>query len=128
MGAGHYEWLWFVHHETSTGMLNDLDELNVLCEKYKVKLCVDCISSIGAIPIDLKDVYFASGVSGKAIKSLTGLSFVFHNHNVKVNETLPAYMDIGMYEENESIPYSHSWNLINALQEALKRFEDEKHL
>lgn len=126
MGAGHYEWLWFVHHETSTGMLNDLDELNVLCEKYKVKLCVDCISSIGAIPIDLKDVYFASGVSGKAIKSLTGLSFVFHNHNVKVNETLPAYMDIGMYEENESIPYSHSWNLINALQEALKRFEDEK--
>ena len=31
-----------------------------------------------------------------------------------------------MYEENESIPYSHSWNLIYALQEALKKFEDEK--
>lgn len=126
MKTGNYEWLWFVHHETSTGMLNDLDELNVFCEKYKVKLCVDCISSIGAIPIDLKGVYFASGVSGKAIKSFTGLSFVFHNHNVKVNETLPAYMDIGMYGENESIPYSHSWNLIYALQEALKKFEDEK--
>ncbi|MCU5375974.1 aminotransferase class V-fold PLP-dependent enzyme [Bacillus cereus] len=125
METGNYEWLWFVHHETSTGMLNDLDELNVLCEKYKVKLCVDCISSIGAIPIDLKDVYFASGVSGKAIKSFTGLSFVFYNHNVKVNETLPAYMDIGMYEENDSIPYSHSWNLMYALQEALKRFDDE---
>ncbi|PFZ88071.1 aminotransferase class V-fold PLP-dependent enzyme [Bacillus wiedmannii] len=126
METGNYEWLWFVHHETSTGMLNDLDELNVFCEKYKVKLCVDCISSIGAIPIDLKDVYFASGVSGKAIKSFTGLSFVFYNHNVKVNEALPAYMDIGMYEENDSIPYSHSWNLIYALQEALKRFEDAK--
>ncbi|HDR8184250.1 TPA: aminotransferase class V-fold PLP-dependent enzyme [Bacillus thuringiensis] len=125
MEAGNYEWLWFVHHESSTGMLNDLDELNVLCEKYKVKLCVDCISSIGAIPIDLKDVYFASAVSGKAIKSFTGLSFVFYNHNVKVNETLPAYMDIGMYEENDSIPYSHSWNLMYALQEALKRFDDE---
>lgn len=126
MGTGNYEWLWFVHHETSTGMLNDLEKLNVLSKKYNVKLCVDCISSIGAIPIDLKDVYFASGVSGKAIKSFTGLSFVFYNHNVKVNETLPAYMDVGMYEENESIPYSHSWNLIYALQEALKRFEDAK--
>ncbi|MGG0077513.1 aminotransferase class V-fold PLP-dependent enzyme [Bacillus wiedmannii] len=126
METGNYEWLWFVHHETSTGMLNDLDELNVFCEKYKVKLCVDCISSIGAIPIDLKDVYFASGVSGKAIKSFTGLSFVFYNHNVKVNEALPAYMDIGMYEENDSILYSHSWNLIYALQEALKIFEDAK--
>ncbi|TKI89474.1 GNAT family N-acetyltransferase, partial [Bacillus wiedmannii] len=28
MGTGNYGWLWFVHHETSTGMLNDLDELN----------------------------------------------------------------------------------------------------
>lgn len=125
VATGNYEWLWFVHHETSTGMLNNLEELNALCNTNKMKLCVDCISSIGAIPIDLKNIYFASGVSGKAIKSFTGLSFVFYNHNVKVNETLPAYMDVGMYEENESIPYSHSWNLIYALQEALKRFEDE---
>ncbi|OUB65000.1 GNAT family N-acetyltransferase [Bacillus thuringiensis serovar zhaodongensis] len=126
MTTGNYEWLWFVHHETSTGMLNDLNELNTLCNENQMKLCVDCISSIGAIPIDLKDVYFASGVSGKAIKSYTGISFVFHNHIVKINEAVPAYMDIGMYEENESIPYSQSWNLIYALQEALKRFEDEK--
>ncbi|HDR8494007.1 TPA: aminotransferase class V-fold PLP-dependent enzyme [Bacillus cereus] len=126
MTTGNYEWLWFVHHETSTGMLNDLNELNTLCNENQMKLCVDCISSIGAIPIDLKDVYFASGVSGKAIKSYTGISFIFHNHIVKINEAVPAYMDIGMYEENESIPYSQSWNLIYALQEALKRFEDEK--
>ncbi|HFR4144911.1 TPA: aminotransferase class V-fold PLP-dependent enzyme [Bacillus cereus] len=126
MTTGNYEWLWFVHHETSTGMLNDLNELNTLCNENQIKLCVDCISSIGAIPLDLKDVYFASGVSGKAIKSYTGISFVFHNHIVKINEAVPAYMDIGMYEGNESIPYSQSWNLIYALQEALKRFEDEK--
>ncbi|MGG1139759.1 aminotransferase class V-fold PLP-dependent enzyme [Bacillus mycoides] len=120
-----YEWLWFVHHETSTSMLNNLEELTELSKKYKIKLCVDCISSIGAIPIDLKDVYFASGVSGKAIKSYTGLSFVFHNHSIKVNEEIPAYMDIGMYEVNVSIPYSHSWNLIYALHESLKRFDEE---
>ncbi|EEL84998.1 GNAT family N-acetyltransferase [Bacillus cereus] len=126
MATGNYEWLWFVHHETSTGMLNNLEELNILCKKYQMKLCVDCISSIGAIPINLKDVYFASGVSGKAIKSFTGLCFVFHNHMIEKNEAIPVYMDIGMYEMNDSIPYSHSWNLIYALQEALKRFEDEK--
>ncbi|WP_433772137.1 aminotransferase class V-fold PLP-dependent enzyme [Bacillus wiedmannii] len=125
ISSGNYEWLWFVHHETSTGMLNNVDELNALCKKYQMKLCVDCISSIGAIPIDLKNVYFASGVSGKAIKSYTGLSFVFHNHIVEKNEVIPAYMDIGMYEMNDSIPYSQSSNLMYALQEALKRFEDE---
>ena len=57
MTTGNYEWIWFVHHETSTGMLNDLNELNTLCNENQMKLCVDCISSIGAIPLDLKDVY-----------------------------------------------------------------------
>lgn len=125
MLTGDYEWIWFVHHETSTGMLNNLEEFTELSKKFQIKLCVDCISSIGATPIDLKNVYFASGVSGKAMKSYSGLSFIFHNHFIKVNEKIPAYMDIGMYEENGSIPYSHSWNLISALQESLKRFDDE---
>lgn len=122
---GNYEWLWFVHHETSTGMLNDLLKIIKLCKQYSVKICVDCISSIGAIPLDLKDVYLASGVSGKAIGAYTGLSFVFHNHHVEPNGNIPKYMDIGEYATNESIPYSHSWNLIFALHEALKRFEDD---
>ncbi|PQZ52399.1 GNAT family N-acetyltransferase [Bacillus sp. MYb209] len=125
MLTGDYEWIWFVHHETSTGMLNNLEEFTELSKKFQIKLCVDCISSIGATPIDLKNVYFASGVSGKAMKSYSGLSFIFHNHFIKVNEKIPAYMDIGMYEENGSIPYSHSWNLISALQESLKGFDEE---
>lgn len=120
-----YEWVWFVHHETSTGMLNDLEKLIRVSKQYGIKLCVDCISSIGAISFSLEEVYFASGVSGKAIGAYTGLSFVFYNHIVQGNETLPTYMDIGMYEESGSVPYSQSWNLIYALQEALKKFEDE---
>ncbi|MBY0599335.1 aminotransferase class V-fold PLP-dependent enzyme [Bacillus bingmayongensis] len=121
-----YEWLWFVHHETSTGMLNDLEKLIGVSKQYGIKLCVDCISSIGAISLSLEDVYFASGVSGKAIGAYTGLSFVFYNHIVMPNKILPVYMDVGIYEENGSVPYSQSWNLIHALQEALKKFEDEQ--
>ncbi|PFK41987.1 GNAT family N-acetyltransferase [Bacillus cereus] len=120
-----YEWLWFVHHETSTSMLNDLEELVRISKSCDVKLCIDCISSIGALPLSLEDVYFASGVSGKAIGAYTGLSFVFYNHIVNANEALPAYMDIGMYDDNGSVPYSQSWNLMYALREALKNFEDE---
>ncbi len=35
MTTGNYEWIWFVHHETSTGMLNDLNELNTLVTRIK---------------------------------------------------------------------------------------------
>ena len=56
-------WLWFVHCETSTGMLNDLGAFSRLCADSGTRLCVDAISSIGTVPVDLRGAYFASGVS-----------------------------------------------------------------
>ncbi|MGJ7920472.1 aminotransferase class V-fold PLP-dependent enzyme [Neobacillus sp. LXY-4] len=113
------EWIWAVHSETSTGMLNDMDMLKEVAAQNQIKLCMDCISSIGAVPIDLNGVYLASGVSGKAIGAFTGLSFVFHQHPVQPSSKLPKYIDLGMYCEHNSIPYSHSSNLLEALHTAL---------
>jgi aspartate aminotransferase-like enzyme len=108
-------WLWAVHSETSTGMLNNVTILKDISKDKKLKLCLDCISSIGAVDIDLNDVFLASGVSGKAIGAYTGLSFVFHHHEVKPSSNLPKYLDIGFYMEKDSIPFSHSSNLLEAL-------------
>lgn len=121
-----YEWIWFVHHETSTGMLNHLDKMVSISNTYKIKLCVDCMNSIGVLPICLKDVYFASGVSGKTIGPYTGLSFLFYNHTIKPNKALTEYMDIGMYELSNSTLDSNTWDAIHALKEALKTFENEQ--
>ncbi|OUB06462.1 GNAT family N-acetyltransferase [Bacillus thuringiensis serovar yunnanensis] len=119
-----YDWVWFVHHETSVGILNQLESLVQLGQTYNVKVCVDCISSIGAISLDLQGVYLASGVSGKAIGSYTGLAFVFHNHSIFPSEDIPSYLDVGRYFITNSIPYTQSWNLLFALQEALKKYDD----
>ncbi|WP_243291300.1 aminotransferase class V-fold PLP-dependent enzyme [Bacillus sp. FJAT-47783] len=119
----HYQWIWFVHCETATGVLNDLEALKLLSQKYDTALCVDCISSIGVVPLNLSHVLFASGVSGKGIGSYTGLSFVFHQKKLKEVKTLPLYLDLGNYESSNSIPYSHSSNLINAFLEALKQYD-----
>jgi aspartate aminotransferase-like enzyme len=113
-------WMWGVHSETSTGMLNDLNQLKEISLEYGLKLCLDCISSIGAVELDLNGVFFASGVSGKAISGLTGLSFVFHHHEVTPSPSLPKYIDLGVYFENGSIPFSHSSNLLDVLLIALE--------
>ena len=113
-----YSWLWFVHCETSTGILNDLSVLKQLCKNTNTMLCADCISSLGALPIDLTDVYFASGVSGKALSAYSGLAFVFYHHSISTS-TLPRALDLAMYEKNDSIPYTHSSPLIEALSSAL---------
>jgi aspartate aminotransferase-like enzyme len=117
-------WLWAVHCETSTGVLNDIGVLNEVCAQRQVRLCMDCISSIGTTPVDLNSVYLASAVSGKGLGSFSGLSMVFHNHNVQpVPHDLPRYLDLGLYASGDSVPFTMSSNLVFALEEALKRFE-----
>ncbi|MEK3890299.1 aminotransferase class V-fold PLP-dependent enzyme [Bacillus sp. FSL K6-3431] len=118
-----YRWIWLVHCETSTGILNDLEALKTISKHNGSKLAVDCISSIGTLPINLNGVAFASGVSGKALASYTGISFVFHEEDVKQASSLPRYLDLGAYVESGGIPYTQSSNLIHALAAALKKYE-----
>lgn len=113
------KWLWAVHLETSTGVLNDLSKLKNICSARGIQLCMDCVSSIGALPIDLEGVYLTTGVSGKALCSYPGLSFVFYNHTLS-GQALPRYMDLDLYSKSEGVPFTHSSNLIYALQEALR--------
>jgi len=113
------KWLWAVHLETSTGVLNDLPKLKNICCKRNILLCLDCVSSIGALSVDLEGVFLASGVSGKALCSYPGLSFVFYNHDL-IGQGLPRYMDLDLYSKSEGVPFTHSSNFIYALQEALR--------
>jgi aspartate aminotransferase-like enzyme len=119
------KWLWTVHCETSTGLLNDMEELKQICRQEDVLLCLDCCSSVGVVPVDLEDVYLASSGSGKGLSSYAGLSLVFYHHEVKPNPDLPRYLDLGLYAKKQGIPFTHSSNLVYALDTALRRFEEE---
>src|SRR5439155_9074969 len=117
-------WLWSVACETSTGVVNDVATLKALCAQRQVHLCLDCISALGTFPLDLQGVYLASGVSGKALGAFPGLSMVFYHHTVPSAPTLlPRYLDLGLYAADNGIPFTHSSNLLSALQVALKRYD-----
>ena len=121
------KWLWAVASETSTGMLNDVEALKALARTFNLHLCLDCVSAIGAIPLKLDGVYLASGASGKALASFPGLCFVFYAHDIAPEpERLPRYVDLGYYASKNGIPFTHSSNLIGALDAALVRFESDE--
>lgn len=65
-----------VHHETSTGMLNPLDEVSRLARRYNKLLAVDTISSLAAEPIDLSRIDLFAGTSGKCLHGFPGIAFV----------------------------------------------------
>ena len=114
-------WIWAAHCETSTGILNDLAKLKRIASDHNLKLCLDCISSIGTTPVDLAGVYLASAVSGKALAAFPGLSMVFYHHDLASTTNLPRYLDLGYCAAQQGIPFTHSSNLIHALQTSLKR-------
>ena len=120
-------WLWLAHCETSTGVLNDLDALKEICAPRGVRLCLDAISSIGTLPVDLRGVFLASGVSGKGVRSYPGLSLVFYHHDLAPALALPRYLDLGYYAHNQGIAFTHSSNLVHALHAALKRTPWDRH-
>lgn len=114
-------WCWMVHCETSSGILNDLPQIAKLCNERNVHLAADCVSSLATVPLDLRDVYLASGVSGKAVAAMPGLSMVFHHHEIKPSDRLPRYLDIGYYAAKHGVPFTHSSNLLAALRVATER-------
>jgi len=120
-------WLWAVACETSTGILNEIEWLKELCEGRGVKLCLDCISVIGTTPVDLQGVYLASCVSGKGLGAFPGLSMVFYHDAVAPRpDKLPRYLDLGYYAAQNGVPFTHSSNLLSALQAALKRYDSRQ--
>jgi len=121
------KWIWAVHCETSTGILNDIERLKEICAQRHLHLCMDCISSIGTTPVDLSGIYLASGVSGKGIGSFTGLAFVFYQHDATpAPKSLPVYLDLGYYAAKKGVPFTLSSNLLYALQAALQDSGSER--
>ncbi len=120
-------WLWCVHCETSTGILADLGALKELCARNGTKLCLDCISTIGTMPVDLTGIYLASGSSGKGLRAYPGLSMVFYHHAVAAApEKLPRYIDLGFSAQQDGTPFTFSSNLLHALHAAVKRVNWER--
>ena len=119
LSGGAIGWLWATHCETSMGTLNSLERLEEICRAHHVKLCMDCTSSVGTVPVRLEGVYLATTVSGKGLASYPGISIVLYNHEAVPDTRLPRYLDLGYYRAKGGVPFTHSHNLLAALREAL---------
>lgn len=67
-----------VHSETTTGMLNPIDEVGALARRYGKTYIVDAMSSFGGIPMDINELgidYLISSAN-KCIQGVPGFAFV----------------------------------------------------
>ena len=118
-------WVWGVHLESSTGMLNDLDGLVDRLRGTGVRVCVDSVSSLGATPIDLTGVHLASGSGGKSLGSFAGLGFVFASPDFLERPSAsrpPTYLDLREALATRGPRFTVASPLVDALDRALDEF------
>ena len=124
-----------VHHETSSGMLNPLEEIGKLSKSHGAMFVVDCVSSAGAEVIDMEKCHiaFCSSSSSKAIGSYPGLSFVIgQTQEFEKLKDLPVkLMYLNLYKFYDRIktfsqtPNTPAVHLFYALEQALSNIINE---
>jgi aspartate aminotransferase-like enzyme len=118
-------WVWGVHQESSTGVLNDLPGLVRVARRHGAKVCVDCISSLGAVPLDLREVYLASGATGKSLGAYAGAALIFANTEAlrQVDRSrVASYFDVAAALASEGPCYTFPSPTLFALEAALQEY------
>jgi aspartate aminotransferase-like enzyme len=119
-------WIWGVHLESSTGIANDLPGLVRLARSRGIRVCVDCISSLGALPLHLQEVYLATGATGKSLGSFAGLAIVFADAAQLAHldrSRIPSYLDIPAALASEGPRYTFPSPTVLALDAALAEYD-----
>ncbi|HKQ54038.1 MAG TPA: 2-aminoethylphosphonate--pyruvate transaminase, partial [Pyrinomonadaceae bacterium] len=121
-----------VHHETTTGRLNDIAALGALCQKYGVALLLDAVSSFGGEQIDFRgwNVEGCAATANKCLHGVPGISFVLVRNTALADRPSGAttlYLDIfrNYQEQAKGYPlFTPAVHVLYALQEALVEMEE----
>ncbi len=98
-----YDYLFITHHETSVGMINPIEKIGNLCQKYNIKFFVDAVSSFGGEEIDVvsQNIDIMTSVSGKCVGGVPGASFVVMKkqifNEIKENNVSNIYLNLNNY-------------------------------
>jgi aspartate aminotransferase-like enzyme len=115
-------WIWGVHQESSTGVLNDLPGLVEVARRHGIRVCVDCISSLGAVPLDLSEVYLATAASGKSLGAYAGAAIIFADARRLTSldtSRVPSYFDLTAALACSGTRYTFPSSTLLALDAAL---------
>lgn len=94
--------LAIVHHETTTGRLNDIAAVGRLCQARGVTMLLDAVSSFGAEQIDARvwNLGALAGTANKCLHGVPGLSFVLARNDLWAGPAMRAgsvYLDLHAY-------------------------------
>ncbi|HVW70757.1 MAG TPA: 2-aminoethylphosphonate aminotransferase [Steroidobacteraceae bacterium] len=129
-GTGPFTHLAVVHHETTTGRLNELKPLAELCRTRNLQLLVDGVSSFGAESLDFAGPLAAvAATANKCLHGVPGVSFVIASRaSVARAASRTYYLDLGRLarlQDQRNTPFTPAVHACYGLLEALREFDEE---
>lgn len=123
-----------VHSETTSGILNELDEIAKLAKDNGLLFIVDAMSSFGGIPIDVSalSIDFLISSSNKCIQGVPGFSFTLAKRDqLEKRQAFARTVSLDLYDQYETMEKDGKWRFTSpthtvlAFHQALKELELE---
>ncbi|MCK5815273.1 MAG: 2-aminoethylphosphonate--pyruvate transaminase, partial [Flavobacteriaceae bacterium] len=121
--------LAMIHHETTTGLLNDITSVGAICAKRNISFIVDSMSGFAAIPIDMKsmNIDYLAASSNKNIQGMAGIGFAICNKEVlETTSNIPMrslylnlYAQYAYFEKTHQTRFTPPVQTFYALKQAI---------
>lgn len=127
----HLSHLAAIHHETTSGILNDSHCLGSLCNAHGIEFILDAMSSYGAMSIDMnKDgIHYLVSSSNKNIQGMAGVGIIICNRqSLETTKDIPKRnLYLNLYEQYEYFLNTKQFRFTPPVQTlyALKQAVDE---
>lgn len=124
-----------VHHETTSGLLNDIAAIGDLCRNYRIDLMVDAISSFAAVPIQMSDysISYLAASSNKNLQGMAGIAFVIADRSrlesLRDNKPRSYYLNLyaqyDYFSRTRQLRFTPPVQTFYALKQAIEELQAE---
>jgi 2-aminoethylphosphonate-pyruvate transaminase len=123
-----------VHHETTTGLINNVKELADVADSQNRVFVLDSVSGLAGEPLDIagSHIYMVAGTAGKCIQGFPGASFVLVRkgflERMRRYPKRSWYLHLTHYVDdqgNGTVPFTPAVQVYYAFEEALDELLEE---
>jgi 2-aminoethylphosphonate-pyruvate transaminase len=132
LASGRFRHVLAVHHETTTGRLNDLAAIGALCTRFGVPLLVDAVSSFGGEELRFEEwnLEAVAATANKCLHGAPGVSFVLARSAAleRPSGATSVYLDLVRHaraQRKGTTPFTLPTHVTIALDEALAELAEQ---
>jgi len=127
LASGEYSHVAAVHHETTTGRLNPVNEIASLCTTHGIQLLLDAVSSFAAesIPFEEPSLQAIAATANKCLHGIPGLAMVLCRRDALEQDIEPRSLSLHLpawaeQQARQSTPFTPAVNAVLGLTQALE--------